>query len=75
MNIERISIKAARVIADLTRAELAEKMKVSRDAVKNWELGITGMNGKNLQRFCEITGFRAEEIILPVNSTKAGENE
>lgn len=74
MSLERITMKAARVIAGLTQAELAEKMGISRDAVKNWECGITGISGKNLQRFCEITGFRADEIILPVNSAKTGEN-
>lgn len=75
MSLERITIKAARVIAGLTQAELAEKMGISRDTVTKWECGKMGMNGKNLQRFCEVTGFRADEIILPVNSTKAGENE
>lgn len=75
MSLERITIKAARAIADLTQAELAEKMGVSRDTVAKWEANRMGINGKNLQRLCEITGFQADEIILPVNSTKAGENE
>ena len=29
-----------------------------------------GISGKNLQRFCEVTGFKAEDIILPFKSTK-----
>lgn len=74
LSLGRITMMVARTIADLTQAELAEKMGVSRDAVAKWETNRTGISSKNLQRFCEITGFQADEIILPVNSKKTGEN-
>lgn len=70
MSLERVSMKVARTIAGLTQQALADKMDVSRDTVAKWEGGKMGISGKNLQRFCEVTGFKAEDIILPFKSTK-----
>ena len=70
--MSRFTIKVARVIAGLTQEELADKMHVSRSAVTRWERGLSSMSGKNLQTFCEVTGFKAEDIILPSESTKEG---
>lgn len=70
MSLERITIKVARTIAGLSQQKLAEKMGVSRDTVAKWEADKMGISGKNLQRLCEVTGFKAEDIILPCESTK-----
>lgn len=70
--VSKFTIKVARVIAGLTQEELAEKMGVSRSSVTNWERGLQSMTGRNLQVFCEVTGMKAEDIILPFESTKEG---
>lgn len=70
MSLERITIKVARTIAGLSQQKLAKKMGVSRDTVAKWEADKMGISGKNLQRLCEVTGFKAEDIILPCKSTK-----
>lgn len=67
----RITLKAARVNADLTQEELAEKMGVSRASINDWENGKTEIRTANLRLFCFITGFSEDDIILPTESTKS----
>ena len=65
----KISFKAARVAANMTQEELAEKLDVSRSTVINWENGKTEMRMVYLYAFCHITGFSEDDIILPEVST------
>lgn len=65
----KISLEAARVNANLTQAELADKMGVSRATVIDWESGKREMKTAYLYMFCGITGFSEDDILLPVKST------
>lgn len=61
----KITLKAARVNAGLNQDELAEKLGVSRKMVTDWELGKAEMRPAYLYAICYITGFRADDILLP----------
>ena len=65
----KISLEAARVNANLTQAELADRMGVSRATVIDWESGKREMKTAYLYMFCGITGFSEDDILLPVKST------
>lgn len=65
----KISLEAARVNANLTQAELAEKMGVSKQSVFDWENGKRRMKPAYLYLFCSITGFDEEDILLPKITT------
>lgn len=61
----QISIKAARANANMTQAEIAEKMGVSVSAVSLWEKDKCDMSARQLSRFCEIVGIKRDDIFLP----------
>ena len=63
----KITMKAARVSAGLTQEEIASKMGVSRGWVLKIENGATRAKPVYLLAWCQITGFRPEDIILPEN--------
>ena len=61
----QISIKAARANANMTQAEIAEKMGVTVSAVSLWEKDKCDMSARQLARFCEIVGMNRDDIFLP----------
>lgn len=61
----QISIKAARVNAHMTQAEIAEKMGVSVSAVSLWEKDKCDMSARQFSRFCELVGMKRDDIFLP----------
>ena len=65
----KISLVAARINANLTQQQLADAMGVSRATVVDWESGKREMKTAYLFRFCQITGFTADDILLPIKST------
>lgn len=65
----QITFKAARVNAQLTQDELAEKMGVSRSSVVDWENGKRMIRPAYLMLFCSITGVSEADIILPEITT------
>ena len=67
----KITFAAARKSANLTQAELADKMKVSRQTVMDWESGKREIKTAYLYMFCGITGFSEDDILLPQKSTKS----
>lgn len=68
-----ISVKAARIAANLSRAELAKKMGVCQASIANWENDKYGMGAEKLMAFCVATGFEASSIIAPGTSSEKGE--
>lgn len=61
----QISIKAARANANMTQAEIAEKMGVTVSAVSLWETNKCDMSARQLSHFCEIVGMQRDDIFLP----------
>lgn len=61
----QISLEAARVNANLTQAEVAKKLGVSRNTVIAWERGKAPMKPAYLYAFCHIVGMNEENIRLP----------
>lgn len=65
----KITLAAARVNANLTQEQLADRMGVSRQTVIDWESGKREMRTAYLYMFCGITGFTEDDILLPIKST------
>ena len=65
----KIPMNAARLAANLTQEELAQKMGVSRQTVIDWEAGKREIKTAYFYMFCRLTGFSEDDIILPKKST------
>ena len=60
----KISLKAARVNANLTQQEVADKIKVSKHTIINWEKGKTNVGYAPLKVLSEIYNIEIENIFL-----------
>lgn len=61
----RISLEACRVNANLRQSDLALRLGVYKDTIRNWEQGKTSPNSIQLQKIREITGIPMQYIFLP----------
>ena len=61
----RISMKSARVNANLTQAEIAEKLGITSVCYWYWESGRISMTERKFKEFCDIVGATEEDIFLP----------
>lgn len=64
MEIFRITLAAARVNAGLTQDNIAEKMKVSKQTIINWEKGRVIPKPAEFEMFCRICNVPKDNIIL-----------
>lgn len=55
----KISYEAARVNANLTQIQAAEKLHVSRTTLQNWEQGKTEPKASNIKDMEEVYGIPA----------------
>lgn len=60
----KISLKAARVNANLTQEEVAKIIKVSKHTIMNWEKGKTNVGYAPLKVLSEIYNISIENIFL-----------
>ncbi len=60
----KISLKAARVNANLTQQEVADKIKVSKHTIINWEKGRTNIGYAPLKVLSEIYNIDINSIVL-----------
>lgn len=67
----KISLAAARVNANLTQEEMANKLEVTRQTYHAWETGKAKMKTVYFITFCHITGFSTDDIFLPDVSTES----
>lgn len=67
----KISLAAARVNRNLTQAELAEKIGVSRQAIFDWENGKRAIRPVNLYAICKALDVTVDDILLPETITKS----
>ena len=61
----KISLKAARVNANLSQEEVARKMKKSKVTINNWENGKTEIDYGNLNELCRLYSLTIDDILLP----------
>ena len=54
MKNEALPLKKHRLLHDLTQKQVAEKIGVSKEAVSNWERGITFPTPPNIDKLCEL---------------------
>ncbi|MBR5874499.1 MAG: helix-turn-helix transcriptional regulator [Oscillospiraceae bacterium] len=60
----KITLKAARVNANLTQAEAAAKLGVAVSTLKNWETGKTFPNKPKIDRLCEVYGITFDVLFF-----------
>lgn len=60
----KITLKAARVNANLTQAEAAAKLGVAVSTLKNWEAGKTFPNKPKIDRLCEVYGISFDVLFF-----------
>lgn len=60
----KMSLKAARVNANLTQEQAGEKLGVSKDVVSNWERQITYPDVIMLGRIEEVYGVSYSDLIF-----------
>lgn len=60
----QISLKAARVNANLTQEEAAIKLGVSISTIKKWEKGETFPKQPKINQICELYGISYDHIFF-----------
>lgn len=70
----KISLAAARVNAELTQKQAAEKMGVNIGTMIKWESGKTSPRAKQLVELCNLYGCTMGDIFLPNQCTKSEQN-
>lgn len=65
----QISLAAARVNAKLTQEEVANRMKIGKRTIINWEKGAAMPSFADLNMLSEIYGISVDNIFLPEKST------
>lgn len=63
--MNKITLKAARVNANLLQTEVAEKLGVTVKTIGNWERGENDIPAKAFLALCELYGVSVDAIILP----------
>ena len=65
----QISLAAARVNAKLTQEEVANRMKIGKRTIINWEKGTAMPSFADLNMLSGIYGIPVDNIFLPTKST------
>lgn len=65
----RISLAAARVNAGLTQEDVANRMKIGRRTIINWEKGSSIPSFADVKLLSEIYKIPIDNIFLPSKST------
>lgn len=60
----RVTIKAARVNANLTQTEFAKEIGVGVKTVQNWEAGVSSPRADKMPSICRALGCQIEDIIF-----------
>ena len=66
----KISLKAARVNANMLQSDVAETLGVSKESVANWEKGKTAPKSTVLVKLCGLYGVPIDAVYLPVKFDK-----
>lgn len=68
----RVSLKAARVNANMTQEEAGKVINASKDTIKAIEKGTREIKVPECEKLCEAYGCTREDIFLPYESTESG---
>lgn len=61
----KISLKAARVNANLSQSAVAKRLKKNKQTIVNWENGKTVIDAANFAALCDLYKINPEYILLP----------
>ena len=61
----QISLRAARVNANLTQSEVAKRLRKNKQTIVNWENGKTAIDAANFKALCSMYKVSENCIILP----------
>lgn len=61
----KVSLKAARVNANLTMDEAAQKVGINEATLRKWEKGSTSPTVDRFRKLCEVYGCTTEDIFFP----------
>lgn len=61
----KLSLKAARINANLTQMQVAKKLNVTQGTIRCWETGKHSIKADNLNRLCSLYNIPVSNIILP----------
>lgn len=67
--MQRLTLKAARVNADLSQIEAAKKLNVATSTLRNWEKGKTFPNQKQIVSLCRLYNADFNSIFFDSKST------
>lgn len=70
----KISLKAARVNANMTQEAAAKSIDVHRQSIMAWENGDTPIKTAQLMALCQVYNVSIDNIVLPEKSTKCGQD-
>lgn len=62
----RISMKAARINANLTQTEMAQRLGVSKKTIGSWESGKTKPKLDKVEPICSLLGVGYDDIMWNV---------
>jgi len=62
----RISMKAARINANLTQAEMASRLGVTKKTIGSWESGKTKPKLDKVEPICSLLGVGYDDIVWNV---------
>lgn len=62
----KLTMKAARVLADIRLMDAAKALNVSRTTMMHWEKGDSYPNALQFSRMCSLYGVSMDDIFLPV---------
>lgn len=65
----KISLKGARVNANLTQKQVAEKLGISNKTVCSWEKGESFPDALQIPKICELYGASYDDINFLPNSS------
>ncbi|MDE6469734.1 MAG: helix-turn-helix domain-containing protein [Eubacterium sp.] len=65
-NVFKISLKAARVNANLSQEQLAKILGVSKTTVNKWENAKTSISASQFQKLSALAGVPQDYIFCPV---------
>ncbi len=63
--MQKITMRAARVNANYTQAETAEKLGVSKGTVSRWESGKSSPRVEQMSMLCKLYKITLGDVFLP----------